>query len=90
MLRSLLVSSLSAGIRDVGREGWERRLEVRDRKASPGREGERERAASEVTFLGPCPFRLTFLPFHGSLLPQAVLGSCKEWRSWGGDQRIVR
>ena len=51
MLRSVLVRSFSAGIRDVGREGWERRLEGRDRKASPGREGERERAASQVTLV---------------------------------------
>lgn len=73
MLRNLLVRSFSASHGDVGREGWERRLESQDGNLL-GRKGE----GGFGSHLGWCPFRLTFLPFRASLSPQAVLDSCRE------------
>ena len=85
MLRNLLVRSFSASHGDVGREGWERRLESQDGNLL-GRKGE----GGFGSHLGWCPFRLTFLPFRASLSPQAVLDSCRERRSLGGGQKVVR
>ena len=85
MLRNLLVRSFSASHGDVGREGWERRLESQDGKPL-GRKGE----GGFGSHLGWCPFRLTFLPFRASLSPQAVLDRCRERRSPGGGQKVVR
>lgn len=71
MLRNLLVRAISAGLRDVGWEGWERRLKGRDRKASP--EGKREGEGG----LGPCPFRWPYSFRLCIRLDPAVLGSCR-------------
>lgn len=87
MLRNLLVRTFSACGLDVERTGWERRLKGPRPNEKPDLRG-KERGRGRLP-KSPCSMSfstdVTF-PFPS---PWAVLGGCRVWRGWEGDQRIV-